>query len=53
VREIVAVDIGATNARFACATLDAHGVPTLGTVRKYRVADIQPSTAAGTAFKCG
>jgi glucokinase len=38
VREIIAVDIGATNARFACATLE-DGVPVLGPVRKYRVAD--------------
>ncbi len=38
VREIVAVDIGATNARFACATFE-DGVPTLGPIRKYRVAD--------------
>jgi len=43
--EIVAADIGGTNARFARATLDARGAPTLGTVRKYRVAD-HPSLAA-------
>ena len=43
--QIIAADIGGTNARFARATLDARGVPTLGTVRKYRVAD-HPSLAA-------
>lgn len=43
--EIVAADIGGTNARFARATIDAAGVPTLGTVRKYKVADY-PSLAA-------
>jgi glucokinase len=36
---IVAADIGGTNARFAIATRDAAGTPTLGPVRKYRVAD--------------
>lgn len=44
-KEIVAADIGGTNARFARARLDAAGVPTLGTVRKYKVADF-PSLAA-------
>jgi len=43
--EIVAADIGGTNARFARAMLDARGMPTLGTVRKYRVED-HPSLAA-------
>lgn len=43
--EIVAADIGGTNARFARATIDAAGVPTLGAVRKYKVADY-PSLAA-------
>jgi len=38
VKEIIAVDIGATNARFACATLE-DGLPVLGPIRKYRVAD--------------
>ena len=38
VKEIIAVDIGATNARFACATLE-DGVPVLGPIRKYQVAD--------------
>jgi len=45
VTQIVAADIGGTNARFTRATLDARGVPTLGTVRKYKVADY-PSLAA-------
>jgi glucokinase len=45
VTEIVAADIGGTNARFARATIDAAGVPTLGAVRKYKVADY-PSLAA-------
>ncbi|MBO9579428.1 MAG: glucokinase [Sphingobium sp.] len=39
-REIVAVDIGATNARFACATFE-DGRPVLGPIRKYRVADFE------------
>lgn len=43
--ELVAADIGGTNARFARATLDDRGVPTLGEVRKYKVADY-PSLAA-------
>lgn len=43
--EIIAADIGGTNARFVRATLDAGGVPTLGEVRKYKVADY-PSLAA-------
>ncbi len=43
--EIIAADIGGTNARFARARLDESGVPVLGTVRKYRVADF-PTLAA-------
>jgi len=43
--QIVAADIGGTNARFARATLDARGAPALGTVRKYHVGDF-PSLAA-------
>jgi len=43
--ELIAADIGGTNARFARATIDSAGVPTLGTVRKYKVADF-PSLAA-------
>ncbi|MBB4642486.1 glucokinase [Rhizorhapis suberifaciens] len=38
-KEIIAVDVGGTNARFARATLDGKGVPQLGTVRKYKVSD--------------
>ena len=33
--DIIAADIGGTNARFARAKLDARNVPTLGKVRKY------------------
>ncbi len=43
--DIIAADIGGTNARFARARLDDHGVPVLGKVRKYRVADY-PSFAS-------
>jgi glucokinase len=43
--DLIAADIGGTNARFARATLDDRGVPTLGEVRKYKVADY-PSLAA-------
>ncbi|MBN8829997.1 MAG: glucokinase [Sphingomonadales bacterium] len=43
--ELIAADIGGTNARFARATLDARGTPTLGAVRKYKVAD-HPNLAA-------
>lgn len=49
-REIVAVDVGGTNARFARATLDAAGVPTLGTVRKYKVAEHASLEACWAAF---
>ncbi len=38
VKEIIAVDIGATNARFACATFE-DGAPVLGPIHKYKVAD--------------
>ncbi len=48
--EIIAADIGGTNARFARATLDARGVPTLGTVRKYKVADYPSLHACWGAF---
>jgi glucokinase len=50
VTQIVAADIGGTNARFACATLDAAGIPTLGTVRKYKVADYPGLAACWRAF---
>ncbi|MEJ7927924.1 glucokinase [Sphingobium sp. AN641] len=48
--QIVAADIGGTNARFALATLDAAGVPTLGTVRKYKVADHASLQSCWAAF---
>ncbi len=48
--EIVAADIGGTNARFARARLDAAGIPTLGTVRKYKVADHPSLVACWRAF---
>lgn len=49
-RQIVAVDVGGTNARFARATLDDAGVPTLGTVRKYKVAEHASLEACWAAF---
>lgn len=49
-REIVAADIGGTNARFARATLDDEGLPTLGVVRKYKVADFPSLAACWHAF---
>lgn len=48
--DIIAADIGGTNARFARATLDERGVPTLGTVRKYKVADYPSLQACWHAF---
>lgn len=48
--EIIAADIGGTNARFARATLDKRGVPTLGEVRKYKVADHASLQACWAAF---
>lgn len=48
--EIIAADIGGTNARFARARLDDDGVPVLGTVRKYRVADFPTLTACWQRF---
>jgi len=48
--EIVAADIGGTHARFARATLDAAGVPVLGTVRKYKVAEFPSLAACWRAF---
>lgn len=47
---IIAADIGGTNARFARASLDDRGVPTLGTVRKYKVADYPSLQACWAAF---
>jgi glucokinase len=48
--EIIAADIGGTNARFARATLDERGIPTLGQVRKYKVADMPSLQACWEAF---
>src|SRR3546814_20023249 len=48
--EIIAADIGGTNARFARAKLDARNVPTLGKVRKYKVADYPSLQACWAAF---
>lgn len=48
--EIIAADIGGTNARFARASLDGAGAPTLGVVRKYRVADFPSLQSCWSAF---
>lgn len=48
--EIIAADIGGTNARFARAKLDARNVPTLGKVRKYKVADYPSLQTCWAAF---
>jgi glucokinase len=48
--EIVAADIGGTNARFARASIDDHGNPALGTVRKYKVAEYPTLQACWAAF---
>ena len=48
--DIIAADIGGTNARFARASLDAQGVPTLGEIRKYKVADFSSLQACWAAF---
>ncbi|MGC4252874.1 MAG: glucokinase [Sphingobium sp.] len=48
--DIIAADIGGTNARFARAAIDAQGVPTLGPVRKYKVADYPSLQACWAAF---
>ena len=48
--DIIAADIGGTNARFARASLDERGVPTLGTVRKYKVADYPSLQSCWQAF---
>jgi len=50
VRQIIAADIGGTNARFARATLDAAGVPTLDDIHKYKVADFPSLAACWRAF---
>jgi glucokinase len=48
--DIIAADIGGTNARFARASLDEKGVPTLGKVRKYKVADYPSLQDCWAAF---
>lgn len=48
--DIIAADIGGTNARFARASLDQRGVPTLGAVRKYKVADYPSLQACWAAY---
>jgi glucokinase len=48
--EIIAADIGGTNARFARATIDGKGAPVLGTIRKYKVSDYPSLTACWAAF---
>lgn len=48
--QIIAGDIGGTNARFVRATLDESGLPTLGTVRKYKVSEHPSLTACWRAF---
>ncbi len=49
--DLIAADIGGTNARFARATLDDKGVPTLSDVRKYKVADYPSLAACWARFK--
>lgn len=49
--KLVAADIGGTNARFAIATLDEKGVPSLGEVYKYKVADYPSLAACWRAFR--
>lgn len=48
--QIVAVDLGGTNARFAIADLHAGRRPTLGESRKYRTADYPDLPTAWAAF---
>jgi len=48
--EIIAADIGGTNARFARATIDGRAAPVLGTIRKYKVSDYPSLTACWEAF---
>ncbi len=48
--EIIAADIGGTNARFARATIDDAGFPTMGEVRKYHVADYPSLQSCWAAF---
>ncbi|MCF8707466.1 glucokinase [Rhizorhapis sp. SPR117] len=49
-KEIIVVDVGGTNARFARATVNGSGVPMLGKVRKYKVADYTSLTETWAAF---
>ncbi|MGE4323938.1 MAG: glucokinase [Sphingobium sp.] len=49
--DIVAADIGGTNARFCRAKLNARNVPELGRVRKYKVADYPSFQACWAAFR--
>lgn len=48
--DIIAADIGGTNARFARARLNDRGDPTLGKVRKYKVADFPSLQACWARF---
>jgi len=48
--QIVAVDLGGTNARFALADLHADRRPTLGEPRKYKTADYPDFPSAWRAF---
>ena len=48
--ELIAVDIGGTNARFCRARIGKEGEPELGTIRKYRVADHPGLADAWRAF---
>lgn len=48
--DIIAADIGGTNARFVRAKVDGRGVPTLGKVRKYKVADYPSLQTCWAAF---
>ncbi len=47
---LISVDVGGTNARFAIATIGSDGVPVLGTVRKYKVAEYPSLQACWAAF---
>lgn len=49
-REIIAVDVGGTNARFARARLDANGLPEMGQPHKYKVADFASLADCWAAF---
>ena len=48
--EIIAVDVGGTNARFTRASIGPGGVPTLGIIRKYKVADYPSLEACWAHF---